>query len=391
VTVGRCLGAGAAALALLGGCVQAPVLKPPPETSYPTIRQASRNAALPLADQLKQSGRGHASVWISPAINLHSGEVTLSGRELQVMLALDLKTSLGDVLVKSFGADQDAKWDWVLAPTVVFERPTEAKADESWFRVEVGVVGRDGNTLPGLVMRVNGRQFDATPSRFFQDAPMFLTGTYHDKRLEFAKGGKSALSLAERNRFMANEGLLQEAILAYEERDFAAAVAGFEKVIAADPDNLAALSGRYQTQLATGNQAGADAALGRLMEVAVRNGNVSLRLLFQVRSVELRDDLDVTARYQGWLKELARQVAASGKCLTVQGHASRSGKAEFNIQLSQARAGNVMNHLLRYYPGLKGKIRAEGRGFQDNIVGSGTDDAKDAIDRRVDFRISDCK
>jgi hypothetical protein len=33
---------------------------------------------------------------------------------------------------------------------------------------------------------------------------------------------------------------------------------------------------------------------------------------------------------------------------------------------------------------------AVGRGFEQNIVGSGTDDLRDSIDRRVEFKVMDC-
>jgi hypothetical protein len=29
-------------------------------------------------------------------------------------------------------------------------------------------------------------------------------------------------------------------------------------------------------------------------------------------------------------------------------------------------------------------------GFRENLVGTGTDDARDALDRRVEFKISEC-
>jgi outer membrane protein OmpA-like peptidoglycan-associated protein len=36
------------------------------------------------------------------------------------------------------------------------------------------------------------------------------------------------------------------------------------------------------------------------------------------------------------------------------------------------------------------RIRASGMGFRENIVGTGTDDVRDSLDRRVEFRIDDC-
>lgn len=381
----------AVAMIVLTGCAEVP--KPivaPPEVAYPNIRVASRNAALVLADQIRAVGKGEGAVWVSPAINVHSGEITASGRELQILTALDLKTLLGDVVVKSLGAKEDAQWSWVLAPSVQFEKPKSGAQDDSWFRVSVAAISPTGKSLPGITLRVNARQFDATPSRFYREAPLVLTGSYHETRQEVAKGGGSSIPVEARNRFITIEGLLQEAVLRYESGDYPEALAGFDRVIARDSSNLTALSGRYQALIERGDATMAEAALSALMDAAIKQGNISFKFLFQVRSVEFRDDLDISRRYQSWLKQIARHLSTAGVCVNVLGHASRSGSFDYNMKLSTARATQIMQQLLAYELRLKGRVSAEGRGYQDNVIGSGSDDATDAIDRRVDFKIVTC-
>jgi outer membrane protein OmpA-like peptidoglycan-associated protein len=377
-------------LYLLAGCAEAPTA--PSEKAYPNVRQAARNAAHALANQIKHEGNQQGTIWVSPVINRHSGEITASGREMQVLLALDLKTLLGDAVVQSLGGKGGTAWNWVLAPSVQFEKPKEGKLEESWFIIEIAVVSPGGKKLHGITLRVNAHQFDATPSRFFRDAPLYLTGNYHQTRQEISKGVKSGLPLEARNRFIALEGQLQEAISRYEDGDYPAALSGFDTIISKDPENLPALSGRYQTLLEMGGStADIESALAQLMTTAISQGNISFKFLFQVRSVEFRDDQEITRRYQAWLRQLAKQIHSGGKCLNVLGHASRSGSYEYNLRLSASRATTVMNQLVKYEPKLKGRVRAEGRSYQDNIVGSGSDDATDAIDRRVDFEMFACK
>lgn len=364
----------------------------PPESAYPGIRIAARNAAYALADQISRSSWiDTGAVWVAPAINFHSGEITASGRELQIMMALDLKSALGDVVVQSLGGEERQKWNWVLSPSVTFERPQALDSAQAWFRVDIAVVNPSGKSLPGLSFRVNASNFDATPSRFYREAPLFLTGQYQQTRHEFAKGSRSLISQEKRNRFLSVEGRLQEAVLKYEAGDFRQALTGFSSILHDDPDNLAALSGRYQSLHEVGNAAEIEVALGQLVRAAISQGNISLKFLFQVRSVDFRDDAVITRRYQLWLKQMAKQLLASEKCVTVVGHASRSGSAEFNQQLSLSRAKLVLAQLLRFSPELKGRVRVEGRGYLDNLVGSGSDDSTDAIDRRVDFRLENCR
>ena len=42
------------------------------------------------------------------------------------------------------------------------------------------------------------------------------------------------------------------------------------------------------------------------------------------------------------------------------------------------------------FPQAPQKTRAFGRGFKENVIGSGSDDAQDAIDRRAEFQVVDC-
>jgi hypothetical protein len=46
--------------------------------------------------------------------------------------------------------------------------------------------------------------------------------------------------------------------------------------------------------------------------------------------------------------------------------------------------------MLSYYRSIKQKTETYGMGFSENIKGLGTDDGRDAIDRRVEFKIVEC-
>jgi hypothetical protein len=39
---------------------------------------------------------------------------------------------------------------------------------------------------------------------------------------------------------------------------------------------------------------------------------------------------------------------------------------------------------------LNSRLRASGVGYRENIIGTGTDDERDAIDRRVVFKVAAC-
>ena len=58
--------------------------------------------------------------------------------------------------------------------------------------------------------------------------------------------------------------------------------------------------------------------------------------------------------------------------------------------LSLQRAEAIRRQLQAEAAGAAALTRATGRGSRENLVGSGTDDARDAIDRRVEFRVQPC-
>ena len=58
-----------------------------------------------------------------------------------------------------------------------------------------------------------------------------------------------------------------------------------------------------------------------------------------------------------------------------------------NDQLSLLRAEYVKQRLEAEAPGLKGHLIATGVGSRNMLVGTGSDDLSDALDRRVDFLV----
>jgi len=87
---------------------------------------------------------------------------------------------------------------------------------------------------------------------------------------------------------------------------------------------------------------------------------------------------------------VAFQVGVRETCMKVVGHTSRTGSAASNLALSQRRAAIVKQTLERLNKSLDTRLSSEGVGANEVIVGLGTDDMRDALDRRVEFRTVDC-
>ena len=92
-----------------------------------------------------------------------------------------------------------------------------------------------------------------------------------------------------------------------------------------------------------------------------------------------------------WLRLIAREVAVSRVCLTIVGHTSRTGTGQYNERLSLQRAVTMQRRIEVQSPETAGRLQSVGIGFRENIVGSGTDDLRDALDRRVEFKVRSCQ
>jgi outer membrane protein OmpA-like peptidoglycan-associated protein len=72
------------------------------------------------------------------------------------------------------------------------------------------------------------------------------------------------------------------------------------------------------------------------------------------------------------------------------GHTSATGLPAINDRLSGLRADYIKDRLEDEQRSLRGRLIATGKGSREMIVGTGRDDASDALDRRVEFKVAQC-
>ena len=126
--------------------------------------------------------------------------------------------------------------------------------------------------------------------------------------------------------------------------------------------------------------------LGDLVDYGLANNRLGVKLLFRPASTAFVSG-PLSADYDMWLRQIADRSAKAGACLQVTGHTSASGSAALNERLSVLRAEYVEQRLQSDNPALAGHLIATGEGAKQNLVGTRTDDASDALDRRVEFKV----
>jgi outer membrane protein OmpA-like peptidoglycan-associated protein len=91
-----------------------------------------------------------------------------------------------------------------------------------------------------------------------------------------------------------------------------------------------------------------------------------------------------------WLGQLSQRASERSSCLEIAGHTSSTGPEPLNERLSLMRAQYIKQRLDAAVPALAKRTSASGKGSSQNLSGLGTDDMRDAIDRRVEFKVKDC-
>lgn len=189
------------------------------------------------------------------------------------------------------------------------------------------------------------------------------------------------------------EALLADAAKAYANAQYAQALALYESAKASKEGmNLRTLAGRYLSLLRMKRTVEARIAFADLIKYGFNNGNrLTFKILFAVDSTTFAGGDFLTSQYKLWTEEIADYLKYNQRCLLIAGHSSHSGSETYNLKLSTSRA-TVIRQLIATQQAVAGKrTQAEGKGFHENIVGTGTDDLRDAVDRRVEFRQQTCQ
>jgi outer membrane protein OmpA-like peptidoglycan-associated protein len=185
---------------------------------------------------------------------------------------------------------------------------------------------------------------------------------------------------------------LAQAQAAYTAGQYPLALTLFQEVAARSPEQaLRAYNGQYLTYMKLGQTQAARQAFRQVVAAGLASKRLAVKLLFVPGQTEFWSEPEVSGAYGAWLTEISAQAVTTPSCLEIAGHTSRTGAEAFNLNLSMARSERVRQIMLGNQARLAGRLQASGKGWTENIVGSGTDDARDAVDRRVEFKVADCK
>jgi outer membrane protein OmpA-like peptidoglycan-associated protein len=324
---------------------------------------------------------------IDPLLEGASGQQTEVTRVAEQRIVQRMQAQFRQFTVTPFNAIGSAQY--VLNGTLVRDRD----ASGAPYRLNLALTEiRSGMVIAQSVTRISDATLDTRPTAFFRDSPVNGKdrGVEGYIRTAETQPGQAADALyLER---LPTSTVLQEATAAYEAGRMSEALGRYEAASKRpDGQQLRIYSGLYLTQSQLGRTADAEKTFGTIARLGLETNNLSVKFLFKPGSTDFLADPKISAAYPMWLRQIARQAAQIDSCVVVTGHTSRTGSEAVNERLSLQRAVSVKTRLVGEAAPLSKKLRESGMGFRENIVGTGADDASDALDRRVEFKVVSCE
>jgi len=269
-------------------------------------------------------------------------------------------------------------------PTAPLDKPT-VRLDLALVDLKTGVVVAQATT------QALEENLDSTPSRYYRDSPVLI----RDKAVEgYAKTAATPVGQRGDAYYLERIGaasVINEATSLYNAEKYQDALGQYRTALSTPQgEQLRVQSGIYLTSMKLGRTAEAEQAFGRIVALGMAYNELGVKFLFSPGSVDFWSDPKISGAYAMWLRQIAREAVSTKSCMAIVGHTSKSGPGPINDALSLKRAAYVRQKLAVEAPELAGRTRAEGMGFRQNIVGSGTDNSFDVLDRRVEFKIIPC-
>jgi outer membrane protein OmpA-like peptidoglycan-associated protein len=320
-----------------------------------------------------------------------TGEQSALTRALEDKVAARLRA--GEFEVLPFQGASLAKARYLLVGTLDHLQDARSRpAGRPPIRIDLSLVElKSGAVMAQASTRAVDDRLDATPTPYYRDSPVLVKDKVVDGYIRTAQATPGTPADVEYFQRVNVGTTITAATQAYNAERYQEALSLYRAALATPPgQQLRTLNGIYLSNWKLGRDAEAEQAFAKVVETAVANNNLGVKFLFSPASTEFWPEPRISGPYPIWLRQIARTVAASQSCMNVAGHTSRTGSEAYNDKLSEQRALAIRQKLVAEVPELAPRLKASGLGFRQNLIGTGTDDASDALDRRVEFKLQAC-
>lgn len=238
--------------------------------------------------------------------------------------------------------------------------------------------------LHKVTVIAEGDSMGLSPISLYEDSPIFLRDWQKDRGVSKASilHGHS-LSDSRLNA----RAVMAEAETAYDQGQYEIAMELFKEMAKKeDRRALPFYAGMYATSMKMGRLEEAESSFGKIVQISVeQHGVLTVKFLFEVNATDFFGGEKQQRIYNMWLRQIGHYFEKSNRCMKISGHTSPTGSESWNNELSLRRAQTIRRLLKKTFKNVERQSKAVGRGFRDNIIGIASDDARDALDRRVEI------
>ena len=342
-----------------------------------------------LEQLIKSEPPKRALLVLDSSIDGATGQQTAATRLVDAGLVQALRQKLATHDVAAITEDNVKRANYLVTATLA---QAQGRGGRGAFKLDASLTDmRSGFVIAQAVARVRPVGIDETPTQFFRESPAVSKDRGVDGQIKTAQmraGGEAdGLYLS---RLPVN-ALFAEGDKYFEQGRCEDALKYFDAAAARrDGQQLRILNGIYLCQSQLNRIDAAEVAFGRIVALGLATNNLSVRFYFRPGTTEFIADAKFNQPYPMWLRQISKESAAAKVCLLIVGHTSKTGAEQVNDRLSLQRATTMQRRLEAGSADLMGRIQALGMGYRENIVGTGTDDLRDALDRRVEFKVRPC-
>jgi len=345
------------------------------------------------ADRHISAGKADIKVMIIPFPDADSDQVPEISRRIEEILIETGSGNFKGIELARLTYQNIGRADYTINGTIGLEEYTDKDAGigGKYYRI-YGEARKlaDAKVIGQSSVWIADMDLNYTPTAIYRDSPLYFKGS----RLALPEKSRSeAAGELFFDMSLKTRAILIEGRMAYEKGDYAAARKLFTMAAERkDGQDLETYAGLYLANQKLGRFADAEKAFHKVVSISVeKHRYLTIKYLFGVGSVDFLKDPGLRTRYDAWIRNIGKYFHTTDHCLRIVGHASRTGTADYNKQLSLKRAKNVQKRLSKTFPEVYKRSKVEGRGYSQNIMGVGTDDQRDELDRRVELFIIDCK
>lgn len=359
---------------------------PPPIIPFD---DALLKAANDLLSKANLNGADRVTLVIDPLIDGVTGAQSVATQKMERRIVELVRAKYQKFQVDKFTTATISKSPIVLIGTfTLVNNAGQAGGPRDAYRICLALADlKSKKIISKGVARAKPDGVDSTPTAYFNDSPVSAKDGATDSYIKSCQGTKPGDSIEQvyTDRILA-AALISDAIVSYDNKHYRNALDLYQSAMKTPGgDQLRALNGVYLSNWKLRRHRAAAEAFGHVLDFGLATNRLAVKFLFRPGSTQLSDG--GPAPYAMWIKEIGLRGEKSKACLEIVGHTSPTGPEPLNKRLSILRAESVKSRIQTEVPALAKRMIATGVGSAETMIGSGKDDASDALDRRVEFKV----